>query len=101
MFRNPAAVRLAALGMIVPMLGMAGCKTVETLPEPPPVIVRVPVDRYIPVPESLTRLCVSPPLADRSVASVVETSNARKLCEDRLNQQMREIRGLATGEVSR
>lgn len=86
MSRYPASVILLAL---------AGCKTTEILPAPPPVTVRVPVDRYIPVPESLTRLCITPPLADRSVASVVEASNSRKLCEDRLNQQMREIRGLA------
>lgn len=78
---------------LIALLALAGCKTAPeriVVPE----LVKVPVDRYIQIPERLTRPCVSPPLESRTVEAVVEAANARKLCEDRLNGQMREIRGL-------
>ena len=84
-------MRLAIVA--IALLALTACKSTPARIVVPQ-LVKVPVDRYIHVPEELTRPCVSPPLESRTVEAVVEAANARKLCEDRLNGQMREIRGL-------
>lgn len=77
----------------VALLALAGCKTAPervVVPE----VVKVPVTEYVRVPDSLTEPCVSPELKERTVEAVVAAANARKVCEDRLNDQMRQIRKL-------
>lgn len=78
---------------LIAALTLAGC---QSTPERiiVPEVVHVTVDRYIQPPAELTRPCVSPPLEERTVEAVVEAANARKLCEDRLNSQLRQIREL-------
>ena len=78
---------------ILAVIMLAGCKTAPervVVPE----IVKVPVREYVPVPDKLTEPCVSPELNERTVEAVVSAANARKVCEDRLNGQMRQIRKL-------
>lgn len=78
---------------ILAVIMLAGCKTAPervVVPE----IVKIPVREYVLVPESLTEPCVSPELTERTVEAVVAAANSRKVCEDRLNGQMRQIRKL-------
>lgn len=78
---------------LIALLMLAGCKTA---PERivVPQLVKVPVDRYIQIPERLTRPCPIAELEDRTVESVVEVANARRLALEACNGQLREIRGL-------
>lgn len=75
------------------LAALAGC---QSAPERVvvPEVVTVAVPEYVPVPDELTKPCVSSPLEDRRVASLVTAANNRKLCEDQLNKQLREIRNL-------
>ncbi|HEY4529370.1 MAG TPA: hypothetical protein VIG97_03425 [Luteimonas sp.] len=90
MRRHPAALISAAA-----LLALAGCTTTPervVVPE----IVTVPVKEYVPVPEALTRECPAAELKDRTVEAVVEASNARKVCLDQVNGQLRKIKGLGS-----
>lgn len=81
----------------VVLLALAGCQSApETIVVPE--VVRVEVPRYITPPAELTRPCVSPELEARTVEAVVAVANSRKVCEDRLNSQMRQIRELGESE---
>ena len=79
--------------LIIAVLLLAGCQSAPeriVIPE----VVHVTVPKYITPPAELTRPCVSPELEARTVEAVVAVSNSRKVCEDRLNSQMRQIRAL-------
>lgn len=79
---------------VVALLALAGCKST---PEPVvvPEVVKVIVREYVPVPEELTRPCPVAELADRTVESVVEVANARRVSLEQCNEQLRRIRELA------
>jgi hypothetical protein len=77
------------------VLAISACQSGPKI-DPPPEVVHVTVREYVPVPDELTRECVTPPMKSRTVENLVETSNARKICEDSLNARMRRIRGLGS-----
>lgn len=82
---------------VVVLLALAGCQsTPETVVVPE--VVKVVVREYVPVPEELTRPCAVAELEDRTVESVVEASNARKISLEQCNEQLRRIRELGESE---
>lgn len=82
------------------LLLLAGCRSApEARPFVAPEIIRVPVARFVPLPDELTRPCAVPALAGRTVGDVVQASNARKLALARCNAQLRAIRDLQPEEV--
>lgn len=88
-------MRRHTAALILPLLALAGCKTCPdrvVVPE----VVTVTVKEYVPVPDGLTRECPAAELEGRTVEAVVEASNARKICLDQVNGQLRKIKGLGT-----
>lgn len=87
-------MRFHSLALILAaVLVLVGCKsTPERIVVPE--IVTVPVREYVPVPDGLTQQCPAAELKGRTVEAVVEASNARKICLDRVNGQLRRIREL-------
>lgn len=76
------------------LLALVGCQSTPA-PVVVPEVVKVVVREYVPVPEELTRPCAVAELEDRTVESVVEAANARKVSLEQCNEQLRRIRELA------
>lgn len=85
MFRHSAALIVLAL---------AGCASVPKA-EPMPVLVKVPVTQYVPVPEQLTQPCPITRAGTRTVEAVVSAYNANVVALEGCNAQLDGIRKLA------
>ena len=86
-------MRCSSFAVALAALLLAGCNSTPKA-IPMPQVVRVPVTQYVPVPAELTKRCPVAELADRTVESVVEAANARKLALEQCNRQLDEIEGL-------
>lgn len=79
--------RAAALILLV----LASCKTTEPVV---PKIVRVPVEKIVPVPPELTEPCDEVPVRGQTVEEAIRLANARLASLKACNGKLREIRGL-------
>ncbi len=75
---------------------LAGCKSApEVRPFVAPTIIEVPVTKYVPLPEGLTRPCPLSKAKTRKVGDVVDAYNRNVLSLTQCNKQLDAIRGLA------
>ena len=72
---------------------LAGCASVPA-PQPLPALVKVPVTRYVPLPEKLTAACPLKRAGIRTVEAVVAAYNANVTALEQCNVQLDAIRAL-------
>ena len=78
------------------LLCLTACGSNPPLPDP--VIQRVEVTRYIPVPATLTAPCLVDP-TQRTIGEGLENGVKLRACVDELNERMTSIRDLATPPI--
>lgn len=87
---DPRSLTIAVL-----MLALSACRPdVADDPPPAPEVVKVPVTKYVPVPEKLTKPCPVTRAKTRTVEAVVSAYNANVTSLETCNAQIDGVRNL-------
>lgn len=76
---------------------IAGCAAQPQKPAPLPAapkIVRVPVTRYVRIPDTLTEPCVAEAPRDKTIAELLRIARSRRACNEKDSADKAQIRAI-------